>query len=71
MNILTRYLLSLSNIKIAGILLFFFAVAIFCTLGSVASFVLEMMMSGNIMRARMHLHVPGLPLLRIGRRSRP
>ncbi len=71
LNILTLFLLSLSNIKIAGILLFFFAIAIFCTLGSVAAFVLEMMMSGNIMRARMHVHVPSLPHLRLGRRSRP
>jgi hypothetical protein len=32
---------------------------------------MEMMMSGNIMRARMHVHVPDLPMLRLRRRSRP
>ena len=71
LNILTLFLLSLSDLPIAGILLLLFAFGILCTLGSVAAFVAEMLMSGSVLRARMYLHVPSLTELRRARRSRP
>jgi hypothetical protein len=61
--IMTLFLLALSNVFIAGILLFMFALAIVCTLGSVAAFGLEMLMSSKALRQRMHFHVPSLRFL--------
>jgi hypothetical protein len=58
--IMTLFLLALSNVAIAGILLFFFGVAILCTLGSVVAFGLEMLMSSKSLRNRMIFHVPSL-----------
>jgi hypothetical protein len=55
--IMTLFLLSLSNISIAGLLLCLFALAILCTLGSVVAFGYEMLLSSNALRSRMHIHV--------------
>jgi hypothetical protein len=60
--IMTLFLLALSNKAIAGILLFMFGLAILCTLGSVAAFGVEMLMSSRFLRARMHFHVPTLKI---------
>ena len=60
--IMTLFLLALSNTAIAGILLFMFGLAIICTLGSVAAFGLEMLLSSRALRVRMHFHVPSLRL---------
>jgi hypothetical protein len=70
LNILTLFVLSISAVQMAGVLLLFFAIAILCTLGSVAAFLAEMLMSGSILRARMSVHVPGLELLGWRRRAR-
>jgi uncharacterized membrane protein len=58
--IMTLFLLALSNKAIADVLLFMFGVAVLCTLGSVIAFGVEMLMSNNALRKRMHFHVPGL-----------
>ena len=65
MAILTLFLLAVSQRGVAGILLFFFGVAIICTLGSVAAFGVEMLMSSRGLRVRMHFHVPRLRLATI------
>ena len=70
LNILTLFVLSISAVEMAGVLLLLFAIAILCTLGSVAAFLAEMLMSGSILRARMSVHVPGLELLGWRRRAR-
>lgn len=70
LNILTLFVLSISAVEMAGVLLLFFATAILCTLGSVAAFLAEMLMSSSILRARMSLHVPHLGLLGWWRRAR-
>jgi hypothetical protein len=70
LNILTLFVVALSDVRIAGLLLLFFGIAILCTLASVAAFVAEMLMSGSILRARMQVHVPTLASLGFGRRSR-
>ncbi len=56
------FVLALTNIAIPAILLISFGVAVLCTLGSVAAFGLEMLMSSKALRLRMHLHVPSLKL---------
>jgi hypothetical protein len=58
MSILTLFLLALSNEAIAGVLLACFTVAIVCTLGSVATFGLEMFIGNRALRLRMAFHVP-------------
>jgi hypothetical protein len=63
LSIMTLFLLALSNKAIADVLLFMFAVAVLCTLGSVLAFGLEMLMSSRALRTRMHFHVPALRLL--------
>jgi hypothetical protein len=60
--ILTLFLFALSNKVIAGFLVAFFGLAVICTLGSVAAFGLEMLMSSRELRARMQFHVPDLRL---------
>ena len=70
LNILTLFVLSISAVEMAGVLLLFFAVAVVCTLGSVAAFLAEMLMSSSILRARMSVHLPGVELLRWRRRHR-
>ncbi len=60
--ILTLFLVGISAIPVAGVLLFFFGAAIVGTLVSVALFGWEMVMSSKALRARMRLHVPGLAL---------
>jgi hypothetical protein len=70
LNILTLFVLSISAVEMAGLLLLFFAMALLCTLGSVGAFLAEMLMSSSIMRARMSVHVPGLELLGWRRRRR-
>jgi hypothetical protein len=56
--ILTLFLFALSNKVIAGFLVAFFGLAVICTLGSVAAFGLEMLMSSQGLRARIRFHVP-------------
>ena len=56
--ILTLFLFALSNRTIAGVLLAFFGLAIICTLGSVAAFGLEMLLSSRELRKRMVFHLP-------------
>ncbi len=56
--IMTLFLFAVSNKSIATVLLFFFGLAIVCTLGSVAAFGVEMMMSSNALRRRMRFHMP-------------
>ena len=68
MAILTLFLFALSNRTIAGVLLSFFGLAIVCTLGSVAAFGLEMLMSSRGLRARLRFHLPRLMLWH-GRRN--
>jgi uncharacterized membrane protein len=58
--IMALFLLALSNKAIADALLFMFAGAVLCTLGSVVAFGVEMLMSNNALRKRMHFHVPDL-----------
>ncbi len=61
MAILTLFLIALfSNTAIAGVLVAFFGTAIVCTLVSVATFGLEMLISSRSMRSRMLLHWPQL-----------
>ncbi len=62
--ILTLFLFAVSNKSIADVLLFFFGLAIVCTLGSVAAFGVEMLMSSRGLRDRMRFHVPHLRLWR-------
>ncbi len=64
MAIMTLFLFAVSNKLIANVLLFFFGLAIVCTLGSVAAFGLEMLMSSRALRIRMHFHVPHLSFRR-------
>jgi hypothetical protein len=64
MAIMTLFLFALSNRTIAGVLLSFFGVAIVCTLGSVAAFGAEMLLSSRELRKRMHFHVPRLSFWR-------
>ena len=56
--ILTLFLFALSNRTIAGVLLAFFGLAIICTLGSVAAFGVEMLLSSRELRKRMVFHLP-------------
>jgi hypothetical protein len=56
--ILTLFLFALSNRAIAGVLVVSFGLAILCTLGSVAAFGAEMMVSNYAMRRRMRFHAP-------------
>ncbi len=58
MAIMTLFLFAVSRKAIAAVLLAFFGVAILCTLGSVAFFGVEMLMSSSAMRTRMRFHVP-------------
>jgi hypothetical protein len=58
--IMTLFLFALSNRAIADVLLFMFGGAVLCTLGSVIAFGLELLMSNNALRKRMHFHVPDL-----------
>jgi hypothetical protein len=58
LSILTLFLLGLSNSTIAGVLLFFFGLAIICTLGSVAAFGFEMLVSNRGLRFRLLPHLP-------------
>jgi hypothetical protein len=60
--IMTLFLLALGKVSIAGVLLFLFALAILCTLGSVIAFGFEMLLSSKALRSRMHFHVPALRL---------
>jgi hypothetical protein len=62
LSIMTLFLLAISNKSIADVLLLLFGLAVLCTLGSVIAFGLEMVMSNNAMRKRMHFHVPDLKL---------
>ncbi len=64
--ILTLFLFALSNKTIAAILLTFFGLAIVFTLGSVACFGLEMLLSSRAMRAHMVFHLPHLSWRRRG-----
>ena len=70
LNILTLFVLSISAVEMAGLLLLFSATAILCTLGSVAAFLAEMLMSSSILRARMSMHLPGVELLGWRRKRR-
>ena len=58
--IMTLFLLSVSKVAIAGLLLFLLAIAILCTLCSVVAFGAEMLMSSKALRSRMLFHVPVL-----------
>ena len=60
LSILTLFLFAVSKKAIADVLLASFGVAILCTLGSVACFGVEMLMSSSALRRRMHFHVPHL-----------
>ena len=60
LSILTLFMFAVANKAIANVLLFFFGLAIVCTLVSVAAFGLEMLMSSRELRDRMHFHVPSL-----------
>ncbi len=60
LSIMTLFLFAVANKAIANVLLFFFGLAIVCTLISVAAFGLEMLMSSRALRTRMHFHVPQL-----------
>ena len=60
LSILTLFMFAVANKAIANVLLFFFGLAIVCTLVSVAAFGLEMLMSSRALRNRMHFHVPAL-----------
>jgi hypothetical protein len=55
--ILTLFLFGLSKAAIGSILLLFFGLSIVCTLGSVAAFGLEMLMSSQALRETMRFHV--------------
>ncbi len=56
--ILVLFVQALSNRVVGNILVGFFGLAIVCTLGSVAAFGLEMLMSSQAMRLRTKLHLP-------------
>lgn len=56
--ILALFLFALSKRTIAGILLLLFGGAIFCTLGSVLAFGLEMVLSNRAIRRRISFHLP-------------
>jgi hypothetical protein len=56
--ILTLFLFAVANKAIALILLIFFGLAIILTLGSVAAFGLEMLMSSRAVRERIFFHLP-------------
>jgi uncharacterized membrane protein len=58
--IMTLFLFALSNRTIAGVLLLFFGLAVLCTLGSVAAFGTEMVLSNRAMRRRINFHLPRL-----------
>ena len=68
LSILTLFLFAVSKKAIADVLLASFGVAILCTLGSVAFFGVEMLMSSSALRHRMHFHVPHLTLGGLWRR---
>ncbi|HKM62169.1 MAG TPA: DUF2721 domain-containing protein [Acidisphaera sp.] len=59
-NILTLFLLGLSQMVIASVLLVSFGAAIVCALGSIVAFGLEMLMSSRSLRIRMRFHLPSL-----------
>ena len=59
-SIMTLFLFAVSRKAIADVLLSFFGVAILCTLVSVAFFGLEMLISSNALRHRIHFHLPRL-----------
>ena len=69
LSILTLFLFAVSRKAIAAVLLASFGVAILCTLGSVAFFGLEMLMSSSALRHRMRFHMPHLVLGGFRRRS--
>lgn len=58
--ILMLFVQALSRQLIAGILVTFFGLAIVCTLGSIAAFGAEMLMSSRGLRGRMVFHLPRL-----------
>ena len=58
--IMTLFLFALSNKAIASVLLLFFGLAVFCTLGSVVAFGAEMVLSNRAMRRRINFHLPRL-----------
>ena len=60
--ILTLFLFAVANKAIALILLIFFGLAIILTLGSVAAFGLEMLMSSRAVRERIFFHLPHITL---------
>ncbi len=60
LSILTLFLFAVSKKAIADVLLASFGVAILCTLGSVAFFGVEMLMSSSALRHRMRFHMPHL-----------
>ena len=66
--IMTLFLLAISTIPVASMLLLFFGVAIVCTLGLVMAFGLEMLISSHALRGRMHVHMPSLARLSFFRR---
>jgi uncharacterized membrane protein len=66
--ILTLFLFALSNKAIAGILVACFGLAIVCTLGSVAAFGAEMLISSRGLRRRIGFHLPHLAFLSRSRR---
>ena len=68
LSILTLFLFAVSKKAIADVLLASFGVAILCTLGSVAFFGMEMLMSSSALRHRMRFHVPHLAFGRFWRR---
>ena len=56
--ILTLFLFALSRKEIASVLLFFFGLAVLCTLGSVLAFGTEMVLSNRELRRRIAFHLP-------------
>ena len=57
-NILSLFLLGLSNQIMASLLLTSFGVAVVCTLGSIGVYGAEMLMSSRALRIRMYFHLP-------------
>ena len=69
LSILALFLFALSKRAIADVLLASFGVAILCTLGSVAFFGMEMLVSSSALRHRMRFHVPHLTIAGLFRRA--
>jgi len=57
-TILSLFVLGLSNQLLANLLLFSFGLAVVCTLGSVAVYGTEMLISSRGLRIRMYFHLP-------------